>query len=169
MEEKTYPPITVVDEHDNILGYMDLFVAIALRQIRRVACVFVLDADGRILIQRRAPDVLSPNQLDFSAAGHVNEGQDYASAAEAELREELGVTGVTLTPIVPPFYTPGFYNGIFKVVLSKDDVLTVNPEEVASVQWASYEELVAMIIHHPQQFTEPFLAAWPHVCDKIKI
>lgn len=169
MEEKAYPPITVVDEHDNVLGYMDLFVAIALGQIRRVACVFVLDTDGRILIQRRAPDVLSPNQLDFSAAGHVNEGQDYASAAEAELREELGVTGVTLTPIVPPFYTPGFYNGIFKVVLSKEDILTVNPEEVSSVQWASHDELAAMIVHHPQQFTEPFLAAWPHVCDKIKI
>ena len=169
MEEKNYPPITVVDEHDNVLGYKDLFAAIALGQIRRVACVFVLDADGRILIQRRGPDVLSPNQLDFSAAGHVNEGQDYASAAEAELREELGVSGVELLPIVAPFHTPGFYNGVFKVVLTKEDILTINPEEVTSVQWASYDELAAMITHHPQQFTEPFLAAWPHVCDKIKI
>jgi isopentenyldiphosphate isomerase len=169
MEEKVYPPITVVDEHDDVIGYMDLFAAIALGHIRRVACVFVLDADGRILIQRRAADVLSPNLLDFSAAGHVNKEQDYASAAEAELREELGVTDVELTPIVPPFYTPGFYNGIFKVVLSKENVLTLNPEEVTSVMWTAFDELTTMIAHHPQQFTEPFLAAWPHVCDKIKI
>lgn len=169
MEEKTYPPITVVDENDNVLGYMDLFVAIGLGHIRRVSCVFVLDTAGRILIQRRAPDVLSPNLLDFSAAGHVNEGQDYLAAAKAELQEELGLVDVDIQPITPPFQTPGFYHGLFKVVLKHEETFTLAADEVTQVFWVSYDELKKMMAEHPQQFAEPFLAVWPHVCDKIMV
>ncbi|MEY2665499.1 MAG: hypothetical protein RLZZ480_604 [Candidatus Parcubacteria bacterium] len=167
MEEKTYPPVMVVDEHDNILGYMDLFAAIALGHIRRVSSVFVVDEANRILIQRRAAHVLSPNLLDFSAAGHVNEGQDYEAAAKVELEEELGLKNVTVEPILPPLYIPGFYNGLFRTVLRGDVSMTLATDEVTNVFWVTLDELKEMIANDPQQFTEPFLAVWPHVCDKI--
>jgi isopentenyl-diphosphate Delta-isomerase len=168
MSDKVYPKITAVDENDELIGYYQLFDAIALGLRRRVAYVVVLDAKGNILIQRRSAHVLSPNLLDFSAAGHVNEGQDYFTAAQAEVNEELGLQNVLVEPVLPPFETPGFYNALFKVVVPHDCTFTIDPEEVAKVFWVSYEELVEMIARHPQQFTEPFLAIWPHVCDKIQ-
>ena len=89
MTDTVYPNITTVNERDEVVGYFQLFDALEKGLIRRVSCIFVLDEENRVLIQRRSATVLSPNLLDFSAAGHVNEGDDYFAAANAELFEEL--------------------------------------------------------------------------------
>lgn len=167
MTEKIYPNITAVNENDEVIGYFQLFDAIAKGLTRRIVAIFVLDEEGRLLIQRRAANVLSPNLLDFSAAGHVNEGDDYYRSAQAELFEELGIKEVTLESVLPPFQTPGYFNGVFKTVIGKETRVTANLEEVAKVFWVSLPELEEMIARHPQQFTEPFLAVWSYVRDKI--
>jgi isopentenyldiphosphate isomerase len=167
MTEQTYPNITAVNEHDEVVGYLQLFDAIAQGLLRRVSCIFVLDEHGRILIQRRSLTVLHPNLLDFSAAGHVNEGDDYLTAAASELYEELAVKDVVLTLLTAPFPTPSFYNAIYKTVVPKDTEFKINEDEVLKIFWVSLSELEEMIARHPQQFTEPFLAVWPHVRDKI--
>lgn len=169
MGEKSYPNITAVNEQDEVIGYFQLFDAIAKGYSRRISAIFVLDEQERILIQRRAANVLSPNLLDFSAAGHVNEGDDYVSTARAELSEELGIQGVELVQLAPPFKTPGFYNAVFKVCVSSSIVFNTNADEVAKVIWVPFEELISMIEQHPQQFSEPFLAAWPFIRDKISL
>lgn len=169
MLEGTFPNITAVDENDEVVGYFQLFDAIAQGLTRRIAAVFVLDENGRVLIQRRSTHVLSPNLLDFSAAGHVNEGDDYLATAQSELKEELGVSGVTLTLLSPPFLTSGYFNGIFKTVFSKDTTITINKDEVEKVFWVSVAELEEMIVLHPQQFSETFLAIWAKVRDKITL
>jgi len=167
MLEDKFPNVTAVDEDDEVVGYFQLFDAIAQGLTRRIAAVFVLDEEGHILIQRRSNHVLNPNLLDFSAAGHVDEGDDYLKCAQSELSEELGVTGATLTQIVEPFPTPGYFNGVFKIIVSKDTAFTINQDEVQKVFWVTPLELKEMIAHHPQQFTEPFLAVWAQVRDKI--
>jgi isopentenyl-diphosphate Delta-isomerase len=167
MTEKIYPNITAVNEHDEVMGYFQLFDAIAKGHIRRIVAVFVFDEEGRLLIQRRAANVLSPNLLDFSAAGHVNEGDDYVSSAQSELFEELGIQDVHLELVQPPFSTPGYFNGVFKGVITKETIITANLEEVAKVFWVTLPELEEMVARHPQQFTEPFLTVWPQVRDKI--
>lgn len=167
MEEKVYPPVTVVDDNDVPIGYMGLFEALAKGLRRRVAYCIVRNESNQMLIQRRSAEVLSPNLLDFAAAGHVNEGQTYFDAAKAELEEELGLQGPALTEIVPPFPTPGFYNGVYIATVPDGTTPNLNPEEVAAVFWVSKDEIYEMIARHPQQFTEPFLGVWPHVCDKI--
>ncbi|MEN9920810.1 MAG: hypothetical protein RL538_703 [Candidatus Parcubacteria bacterium] len=167
MEEKVYPPVTVVDDTDTVIGYLGLFDALAKGLRRRVAYCIVRDESNRMLIQRRSGEVLSPNLLDFAAAGHVNEGQTYLDAARAELEEELGLKGFLLSEVVPPFATPGFYNGVYMAVVPDNTEPIINPEEVSGVFWVSKDEILKMIAGHPQQFTEPFLGVWPHVCDKI--
>lgn len=167
MLEGTFPNITAVDEHDEVIGYFQLFDAVAQGLTRRVSCVFVLGEDGDVLIQRRAAHVLSPNLLDFSAAGHVNEGDDYLTAAQEELFEELGVRDVPLKLLLPAFRTPGFFNGIFVATIPKETIFVTNVDEVSQVFWVSRAELQERLSRHPQQFSEPFLAVWPYVCDKI--
>jgi isopentenyldiphosphate isomerase len=169
MSDKVYPNITAVTDEDELIGYFPLFTAIAQGLRRRISAVFVLNTAGHILIQRRAALVLSPNLLDFSAAGHVNEGDDYLSSATSELSEELDITGVTLELVVPAFKALDMYIAVYKTVAPDDTVIRINPEEVAGVHWVSLEELHELIRLHPSQFAEPFLATWPHVCDKIKL
>lgn len=168
MEEKVWPNITAVDENDTVIGYFQLFDALTKGFIRRISVVFALDIHGNVLVQRRGPNVLAPNLLDFSAAGHVNEGDDYASTAQSELAEELGVKDVDLIPLEEGFSTPGYFNSAYKVILPEETEVIPNPEEVAEVFWLPFGELEQRIINTPEEFTGPFLDIWPRVCDKIR-
>lgn len=54
--------------------------------------VWVFDAAGRVLLQRRAPHkAVWPGRWDASAAGHVTAGETAVEAARRELAEELGL------------------------------------------------------------------------------
>lgn len=163
-----YPNITAVNDKDEVVGYFQLFDAIGQGLRRRISAVFILNSAGHILIQRRSALVLSPNLLDFSAAGHVNEGDDYLSSARSELIEELGIKNVDMELVTEPFKILDMYVSVFKAVAPDDTVISISPEEVSGVHWVSLEELNELIQRHPSQFSEPFLASWPHVCDKIK-
>lgn len=167
MVEKVYPNITVVDEHDEVLGYMGLFDAIKQGHIRRVACVLIFNNKGEILIQRRAAHVLSPLLLDYSAAGHVDEGDTYKEAAYRELREELNLEDIELTLVMEPFRTHRFFNAIYTARLSEGVTITPNEEEVAEILWMPFEALTELIEDAPHKFTASFLEVWHHIHDKI--
>lgn len=166
MDEKTYPNITVVDEHDVVIGYMQLFDAIAAGHIRRVVYVLVFNEKNEVLIQRRGEHVLNPCLLDASASGHVDEGDTYEGAAIRELEEELGLTGLPLTLVTDPFYTPHFYNAVFTANIG---AVTIEPasNELASAQWVPFETLTQQIQDEAVLFTPEFVRIFKIVCDKI--
>lgn len=168
MSGKIYPSITVVNDEDEVVGYFQLFDAIAQGFRRRISVIFIFNSAGHILIQRRAAHILSPNLLDFSAAGHVNEGDDYLKSAQSELYEELGIKDVDLQLVKQPFKVLDMYVAVFRAVVSDQTVICMNSEEVAGVHWVALPELNELILRHPKQFTESFITAWPLVCDKIK-
>lgn len=65
------------------------------------AFVWVFDAAGRILLQRRSLDKDAwPGRWDASAAGHVAAGESAVEAAVRELAEELGLA-VRADDLVP--------------------------------------------------------------------
>lgn len=167
MAEKVYPNITVVNEHDEVLGYMGLFDAIKQGHIRRVSCVLIFNDKGELLIQRRAAHVLSPLLLDYSAAGHVDEGDTYEEAAYRELREELNLENIELTLVMEPFRTRRFFNALYTARLPKEVTVTPNEEEVAEILWIPFEALKELIEDTPHKFTASFIEVWQHIHDKI--
>lgn len=169
MSEKIYPNITAVDEHDEVIGYYQLPEALLLFLIRRISGVLLFNEHGQILLQRRSMTVLSPNCLDFSAAGHVNEGHDYLASAESELFEELGLGDVLLNSVCAPFMIPGYYIGLYSVTVPSATSFTLSADEVSEVLWVSIEELDKMVKINPHEFTEPFVATWLLVRDKIAV
>ncbi len=168
MLEKVYPNITAVNDKDEVIGYYQLPDVLAQGLIRRISAVFIFNEVGRVLIQRRSALVLSPNLLDFSAAGHVDEGDTYLTAAKREITEELGLGDVEVQLLTPPFRIMDMFTSVYKAVIATNTPVILNPEEVTSFYWVTIEELETMVDRHPSQFAEPFLAAWPHVYDKIK-
>jgi isopentenyl-diphosphate delta-isomerase len=57
------------------------------------AHVWIRNAQGQILIQRRSPKKESwPNLWDVSVAGHISAGEGAVEAALREAKEELGIT-----------------------------------------------------------------------------
>ena len=82
----------VVDEKDHVIGVETRAVVHATGLWHRAVHIFVFNARGEIFLQKRSPwKDKHPGKWDSSAAGHLDSGEDYATAAARELVEELGI------------------------------------------------------------------------------
>lgn len=83
----------LVDLDDQVIGQVrrgDAHRNPAL--IHRSVQILVFASDGRLLLQRRsAAKDLYPGYYCASASGHVASGEEYATTAQRELSEELGI------------------------------------------------------------------------------
>ncbi len=127
--------------------------------------VLVRSLDGeRVVVHRRtAEKLIYPSLWDCWAGGVIDAGEDPADAAARELAEELGVTGVPLTPIErftfvgqSPFVDGRLRYHVFTYEVRYDGPLRPQPEEVAWAGRITLDELRARL-------AEP--ARWPFVPD----
>jgi len=152
--------LTFVDENDNPIGVGDRKEAwikgIYTRNIR----VVIRDEKGRFLSQKRSTQKDTyPGMWTVAASGHVDEGEEWDTAAVRETQEEVGVS-VELTPI-------GKFNfsadeGIKKVrqiihvyegVISSSTEFSLEPGEVDDIQWFELDTLKSLIATNPDDYT----------------
>jgi len=85
--------LEIIDENGAVLGTAkrsELHGNPSL--IHRVVHILVFDKKGRLLLQKRSMNKdVAPGKWDTSVGGHVNPGEDILSAANREMKEELGV------------------------------------------------------------------------------
>jgi len=167
MSGKIYNKVVVVNERDEVLGAEFMMDAITKGLIRRAARIYVFNESGQLLVQQRSKKVLKPLLLDQSAAGHVDEGETYEQAAYRELKEELGIEGVTLTLVVTSFRTTDFYNAIYKVVVADTIKIRFDPEELAQVMWVNTTDLDRKMLIESEKYTPAFKEAWTLLKGKI--
>jgi isopentenyldiphosphate isomerase len=93
--------LDVVDDDDNVAG-QELRTVVHQRGLQhRGVHVFLFTREGRLLIQQRSKDrAASPSLLDCSVSEHVKADEAYMSAAIRGIREELGLEGIDIQPIV---------------------------------------------------------------------
>jgi len=101
----------VVDENDQVLRseFRDVIHVNNLRH--RAAHMLLFNSSGELYLQKRSIwKDRNPSCWDSSAAGHVDAGEDYLTAARRELREELGIEAPELTSIgrLTPSETTGW-------------------------------------------------------------
>jgi 16S rRNA (adenine1518-N6/adenine1519-N6)-dimethyltransferase len=90
----------VVDENDQFVRseFRDVIHVNNLRH--RAAHMLLFNASGELYLQKRSIwKDRNPARWDSSAAGHVDAGEDYLTAAKRELHEELGIEAPELTSI----------------------------------------------------------------------
>ena len=129
-------------------------------EYRTVVHVCLFDRQGRMLIQRRAPDkVIWPGYWDVSVGGGVDAGETSRQGAEREFREELGypldLTGVR--PTVTVNFGAGFDDFFITIRDIPLEELTLQAEEVSQVRWVTLEEVYALVdegsfIPYPKSF-----------------
>jgi 16S rRNA (adenine1518-N6/adenine1519-N6)-dimethyltransferase len=100
-----------VDENDQVVRseFRDVIHVNNLRH--RAAHMLLFNASGELYLQKRSIwKDRNPARWDSSAAGHVDAGEDYLTAARRELHEELGIEAPELTSIgrLTPSETTGW-------------------------------------------------------------
>lgn len=157
--------ITFVDKNDQVIGAGSKVEAISNGIIHRVVRIFVLNSDNQLLIQKRAPNVDVPNRWDQSAAGHVDEGEDYLTAAKRELMEETGVSGVALKELTKYYSEEADdsrlrkrFNMLYSATFNGE--VKIDPSEVSGTRWVQLDELDDWMSHAPEEFTTGFILSY---------
>lgn len=85
--------LAVVDEYDRIIDHCPRHQIHALALRHRAVHILVFNGSGQLLLQKRSMKKdLNKGLWDSSAAGHVDQGENYDDCAPRELQEELGVS-----------------------------------------------------------------------------
>src|SRR3989338_7738841 len=156
--------ITFVDENDNVIGSGTKKQAWESGNIHRIARLLVFNSRGELLIHKRSNKLENlPGRWDQSAAGHVDEGEDYLTAAKRELGEEMGIKGVELEE-VGKFYQDEIdddgkikkrFNMLYKT--RYDGEVNFDRGEVSQIRWVPLEELDKWMKEKPKDFTRGFI------------
>ena len=148
-----------VDEQDRELGSGGKMLAHQEGLLHRAFSVFVFDAAGRLLLQKRAASKYHSGGLwSNTACGHPRPGEETGAAARRRLREEMGLD-CELSEAFAFRYRAEFDNGL--VEHEYDHVFfgrhegdpAPDPSEVEDWRWASPDELSRDLQANPQHYT----------------
>ena len=165
--------IVFVDENDNVIGFGSKKDAWSQGIRHRIVRVFILNSEGKVLLTQRGHTLESlPGRWNESAAGHVDEGEEYQSAASREVEEELGVRNVEVTEV-----------GRFKseetdesdkqkkrwtavYVAEYDGDIHPSEREVAALKWMTPQEAYDWMQRAPEEFTEGCILGFRILIEK---
>jgi len=166
--------VELVDASGRAIGRADKLVAHrSPGQLHRAVSILLLDADGRLIVQRRAPGKYHFAGLwANTCCGHPRPGEAPLAAARRRLREELGAgpdTSLTAAGILS-YEADDPVSGLVErefdhlYVGVLDQALHPDPAEVAELARWPLDEVVRSDMHDPEfaaWFGPVFRAAYP--------
>jgi isopentenyldiphosphate isomerase len=147
----------IIDENDVVIGQEMRSIVHQRGLWHRGVHLFLFTLEGKLLVQQRSKDrIQSPLALDCSVSEHLKAGEDYYTAAMRGLKEEMGVEGIGLQPLVKfkMNYGPNdneiseLYQGVVDPALVKFD-----PVEVERIDFYSLPELEELLLKKPSLFS----------------
>jgi isopentenyl-diphosphate delta-isomerase len=160
--ERMEDRVVLVDESDAEVGTLEKQRAHAEGRLHRALSVFVLNAAGEMLLQRRAPAKYHSGGLWTNACcSHPRPGEPVDAAARRRLREEMGID-CALEPAFEFTYRapvgPGLveheYDHVF--LARYDGEPAPAPDEVDGWRWVPLAELETELADAPERFTPWF-------------
>jgi isopentenyldiphosphate isomerase len=144
--------VTIVDEHNNMVGAAPRHEMRAQNLPHRSTYVLVFNSRDQLYVQKRtlSKDVF-PGYYDPASGGVVLAGESYEQGAERELEEEMGIRNVPLTRLFDFYFADEHtrvWGGTFSCVY--DGAVVLQKEEVEAVTLMTIEEIFR------RAETEPF-------------
>lgn len=166
--------VVLVNEHDEALGRMDKLEAHRQGALHRALSVFLFDAEGRVLLQRRALGKYHSGGLWTNACcSHPRPGEDTPGAARRRCLEELGVTceleerfSFIYNVPVGNGLTEHEYDHVFFGLCNEGP--RPDPAEVMETAWATIKEVDAGLLLSPGCYTPWLRACWPLVLRHLE-
>lgn len=151
--------VILVDANDAVLGSEEKLRVHETGELHRAFSVFVVDGEGRLLLQRRAASKYhSAGLWSNTCCGHPRPGEDVRAAAERRLHEEMGIR-CELSPRGSFIYQATLGSGLVEHEL---DHLFVgrfagdpspNMDEAQEWAWAPWTRVEAECAAGPERFT----------------
>nr|WP_294382840.1 16S rRNA (adenine(1518)-N(6)/adenine(1519)-N(6))-dimethyltransferase RsmA [Prosthecobacter sp.] len=152
----------VVNERNEVIGQLTRGEVHKRKLLHRAVHIFVINKRGHLYLQQRShlKDV-SPLKWDSSAAGHLDAGESYASAAVRETREEIGIdVGTTELAAQIPASDNTDHEFVELHLARHEGPIRCLPEEIATGDWFKPEDITAWVEARPQDFAKGFVTCW---------
>ncbi len=151
----------VVDENDTVTGTAPRGEVHRMNILHRSVHILLFDDAGALLLQKRSAwKDREPLKWDSSAAGHLEPGEDYASAAARETAEELGIRPdlQPLGKIRACANTGGEFVEVFTA--SHRGPFILAPAEIEDAKFFPLEVIASWIANRPDDFAPGFREVW---------
>jgi isopentenyl-diphosphate Delta-isomerase len=148
--------LDIVNDKDIVIDQQMRSTVHQLGLQHRGVHVFLFTTDGKMLVQKRSADrAASPSALDCSVSEHIKAGESYLEAAQRGMKEEMGVDGIEIKPLVKFRMNYGIndneistlYEGTIDPAKVKFD-----PVEIEEIYYFNLDELQKMIQEGNIQF-----------------
>lgn len=151
--------VILVDEYDNEIGTMEKIEAHRNSVLHRAVSVFIINNQGKWLLQRRAFDKYHSGGLwTNTCCTHPKPGETSIQAANRRLKEEMGLIA-ELNEIFQFKYKNALDNDLTEHELDHvfigftNDKPIINITEVAEWKYISYRKLITDITKYPDNYT----------------
>lgn len=165
--------VILVDENDKETGLMCKTEAHEKGLLHRAVSVFIINAEGDWLLQRRAFDKYhSAGLWTNTCCSHPLPGETTEAAAKRRLIEEMGME-CELFPLFNFTYREILENGLIEHELDyvflgiTNEQPVVNDSEVAEYKYFNYHELKNDINVNPEKYTVWFRKIFKEVNQHI--
>ena len=151
--------LILVDENNRATGAGEKLAVHRAGLLHRAFSIFVVDAQGLILLQKRSRAKYHSGGLwANSCCGHPRPGERTAAAARRRLTEELGIS----SPLSPAFRSR--YRAPLDGGMTENELVYVyfgplqaapqpEPAEVSHVEFVAPDEIRRRIAREPERFT----------------
>ena len=163
------PLIAVADENDETISTHLRGTPMKANRYPMIAAVLLFNSKGNLILQKIASHKKWGGLWTYSAAGHVDAGEDYITAAQRELKEEMGIDAEIEKEVAAfPVIREGkkiAYHHIF--VAHSDSKIIPDEKEVAEIREISLIDLKREIEQNPEYFFDGFLLALKYYLDNF--
>ena len=148
----------VVNEKNEVIGTAPRGEVHAKGLRHRAVHIFVFNKHGELWLQQRShlKDV-HPLAWDSSAAGHLDSGEDYATAAVRELKEELGIEAITECIAHIPATERTGMEFVELHQAHHNGPMHYAPDEICTGGFFRAEDIAAWIEARPEDFASGFV------------
>ena len=150
--------LILVDDHNRAIGQAEKLEVHRAGLLHRAFSIFLVDADGKLLLQRRSrAKYHSAGLWANSCCGHPRPGERTAAGARRRLREELGASAPLRFGFRARYYT-ALPNGLIENEIvyvyfgATPAALAPNPAEVSTLARLTLEELQEDIARRPRRY-----------------
>jgi len=161
--------VILVDENDNVIGFMEKMEAHLKGVMHRAFSVFIFNSSGEMLLQQRAIGKYHSAGLWSNACcSHPYPGEDIEMAAQRRLNEEMGFK-TSLEKLFDFVYKASFGNELIEnefdhVFVGKyEGEININPQEVNDYSFKSVKAIKQELKEKPETYTAWFHIAFPKI------